>query len=199
MEGTQLTYAMRGARQWVAAAIGGAFLCGGLYAIYWLLALGGGELTIAGYIFLLVPGGAAAFGVYALDIGLTARTTYVLGARTLTHARESVFQRKRDEIARGTVTHISQQYSPPGEDAPSGDPGNWTTFVNYKLPGEKKERDLPIDGLSSEAEARWLGPLLAEWAGVKLKRGHGPAFEEADPAELPDLSDEKDGSPTGAR
>ncbi|TWO70796.1 hypothetical protein FN976_14730 [Caenimonas sedimenti] len=188
MKGTQLTFAVRGgAKQWALVALGSALVCGGLYGIYWLFE-GSGELTVAGYIFLLVPAAVAVFGVYVLDIALMARTTYVLGARTLTHARESLFQRKRTEIARDTVTAITQQYSPPGDSHPAGHPGDWTTFVVYTLPGERKVRELAIDGLNSQAEARWLGPLLAKWAEVKMKRGFGPAFEEADAAGLPDLS-----------
>ena len=39
--------------------------------------------------------------------------------------------------------------------------------------------------MATPAEAAWLGPLLANWGKVRLDRGFGPAFEEADRAELP--------------
>ena len=189
-EGTRLTYAVRGGvKQGVLVALGAALLAGGLYAIYWLFA-GSGELTVAGYVFLLVPAGVATFGVYVLDIALLARSSYLMDALTLTAARESLFVNKRVQIGRSAIDHLHQQYAPPGESAPSGDPGSWTTFVAYTKPGEKKLRELPIDGLCSEGEARWLGPLIATWAGVKLQRGFGPAFEEADVSELPDVPQE---------
>ncbi len=41
--------------------------------------------------------------------------------------------------------------------------------------------------MRSPEEARWLGPLLAEWAGVAVTRGFGSGFEEADEKEMPSL------------
>lgn len=184
---TQLTYAVRGgAKQAVLVALGGALLLGGLYGIHALLA--GGGLTVAGYILLLVPAGIALAGVYVLDIALVVRTTYRLGPVVLSSSRESLFGRRSQDIPRAAVQSIQQNYSPPGDSAPAGHPGDWTTLVTYRALADGKERVLALAGLSTPAEARWLGPLLAGWAGLPLQRGFGPAFEEADPAELPDPS-----------
>jgi hypothetical protein len=185
--GTRLTYAVRGgASQLVLIALGAALLAGGLWGTLWLLGAGG--LTIAGYVFLLVPVGVALFGVYVLDIALLARSVYELDAQMFTGRRESVFQRKRTEIPLGAIRHILQQYAPPGNSSPAGAPGTWTTFVSHRALADGRERDFALDGLHSPEEARWLGPLLAGWAGVPLKRGFGPALDEADPQDLPDPS-----------
>jgi hypothetical protein len=184
----RLTFAVRGGlKQYLLAALGAALLLGGLYGSWWMLA--GGELTLAGFIFLAIPAGIALFGVYVLDIALLARTTYVLDSGLFAWRRYSIFGNKSLEIPRQQVRGISQQYSPPGRSQPRGHPGNWTTFVSYEVVGTKKARDLAIDGLSTPEEARWLGPVLAKWSGVRLQRGFGASYAEADPAELPDLPD----------
>ena len=42
--------------------------------------------------------------------------------------------------------------------------------------------------LPSSVAAQAASPAAAaEWAGVPLQRGFGPAFAEADPAELPEI------------
>lgn len=188
VEGTRLTHAIRGGKsQWFMVALGSAILFGAVYFLQWLLVGTGGDLTIFGWIFLLLPVGVGVFGVYVLDIALLARTHYTLGARSLIYERKSVFQKKRVEIARDSITSLSQDYSPPGDSQPQGHPGYWTTFVGYKVPPERKERFLAIDGVKSEEEARWLGPMLVKWSGVKMKRGFASGWEEADPAELPEL------------
>jgi hypothetical protein len=185
----RLTFAVRGGlKQYLLVALGAALLLGGLYGIWWMLA--GGELTVAGFIFLAIPAGVALFGVYVLDIALLARTTYVLDSGLLAWRRHSIFGDKSLEIPRQQVKGISQQYSPPGQSQPQGHPGNWTTFVSHEVPGTGKVRDFAIDGLSTPEEARWLGPLLAQWSGMRLQRGFGASYDEADPAELPDLQDE---------
>ena len=184
VDGVQLTYAVRGGlRQLVLVVLGVTLLLGGLYALRWLMV--GGDLTAAGYVFLLVPGGVVLFGVYVLDIALVARTTYLLGSLYLVWTRHSLFGRKSLEIPRHAVKAIAQQYSPPGPSDPTGAPGDWTTFVAYQAMGDPKPRDFALDGLKTPEEAAWLGPLLAQWSGMRLQRGFGPAFEEADPAELP--------------
>ena len=184
VEGVQLTYAVRGGfRQLVLLVLGAALVVGGLYGLRWLIA--GGDLTAAGYVFLLVPGGVVLFGVYVLDIALVARTTYLLGSLHFVWTRHSLFGRKSLEIPRHAIEGITQQYSPPGPSDPSGAPGDWTTFVAYQAMGDKKPRDFALVGLKSPEEAAWLGPLLAQWSGTRLHRGFGPAFKEADPAELP--------------
>ena len=187
VEGVRLTYAVRGGvKQLALVAFGAALLLGGLYGVYWLMA--GGGLTAAGYVFLLVPGGVALFGVYVLDIALLARTTYLLGSVLFVWTRHSIFGEKSLEIPRGSVKAITQQYSPPGPSAPTGAPGDWTTFVSYHDTSTGKPNDFALDGLKTPEEAVWLGPLLAGWGGVELRRGFGPAFAEADPAELPAIA-----------
>ena len=81
---------------------------------------------------------------------------------------------------------IFRHYSPPERSAPQGSPGSWVTFIQYDDDG-KKSRELPLAGLHSPEEARWFGPFFAKWASVELKRNHAAAFEEADPADLPEL------------
>ena len=186
-DGMLLTYAIRGgAKHWALVLLGAALLLGGLYGLYWLLV--GGELTAAGFVFLLVPACVVLAGVYVLDIALLARTTYLLGSENFTWTRQSLFGRKSQAIARESVKAVRQHYSPPGPSAPGGADGDWTTFIEYQAKGMRKPGKFALYGLQTLGEARWLGPLLAQWGRVPLQRGFGPAFEEADPAELPDIS-----------
>ena len=162
--GTRLTFAVRGGlKQILLVALGAALLLGGMYGIYWLLV--GGELTVAGFIFLLVPAGVALFGVYVLDIALLARTTYVLDGGLFAWRRHSIFGDKSLEIPRQQVKGISQAYSPPGQSAPQGHPGTWTTFVSYEPVGSKESRDLAMDGLSTPEEAAMAGPPAGKMVG----------------------------------
>jgi hypothetical protein len=147
----------------------------------------GGDLTAAGYVFLLVPGGVVLFGVYVLDIALLARTTYLLNSVLFVWTRHSLFGDKSLEIPHGSVKAIAQHYSPPGPSSPRGAPGDWTTFVSYHDSVTGKPNDFALDGLKTAEEAAWLGPLLAKWGAVRPQRGFGAAFEEADPAELPEI------------
>jgi hypothetical protein len=184
--GMRLTFAVRGGlKQYLLSALGAALLAGGLYAIYWLLT--GGELTVAGFIFLVIPAGVALFGVYVLDIALLARTTYVLDSGNFAWRRHSIFGDKSLDIPRQQVKGISQQYLPPGYSQPQGHPGSWSTFVSYEEIGTRKARDFAMTGLSTPEEARWLGPLLADWAVVTIQRGFSAAYVEDVPVELPDL------------
>lgn len=185
--GDLLTYAVRGGGgHTFLLALGATCLLGGAWAAYWLLSEG--ELTVAGAIFvLLLPGGAMLFGVHSLNIALWLRHEYLLGRYAFTARAYSLFGDKRTEIARDTITGISQYYTPPKASSPTGAKGEWTTFVAYRLAGDGKPGDFALDGADTEEEARWLGPLLAEWAAVPLKRAHGAAYLEADPDELPKL------------
>lgn len=186
--GTRLVFAVRGGiKQVLLVALGAALLLGGLYGLYWMLTEG--ELTVAGFIILLIPAGVALFGVYVLDIALLARTTYVLEGALFSWRRYSIFGDKSLQIPRQQIKGIHQAYSPPGPSQPQGHPGYWTTFISYESVGSRKPSDLAMDGLSTPEEARWLGPLLEKWSGLKLKRGFGAAYDEADPAELPGLQD----------
>lgn len=186
---TVLTYAVRGGKAApVLTTLGAVCLLGGLWGIQWLLV--GGGITVAGLIFaIVVPGGLAAFGAHCLNIVFLARDDYALGGHGLIARGYSLWgSGKATEIPRAAVTGIVQRYTPPGPSSPSGDPGTWTTFVAWKGK-DGKEGEFALAGLGSPAEARWLGPLLAKWAGVPLRRGHGAGFEEADAAELPPLDD----------
>jgi hypothetical protein len=166
--------------------LGALCLLGGAWTIFWLLS--GGELTVAGALFLfLIPGGAMLFGVHALNIALWLRHEYLLGGLLFAARTYSLFGNKQQEIARAEIVGIRQDYTPPDNSSPTGAKGEWTTFVVYREAAGKRERALPLEGAHSEAEARWLGPLLANWAKVQLRRGHGAGFEEADPSELPRL------------
>lgn len=86
------------------------------------------------------------------------------------------------------ITGIAQQYSPPGRDSSTRNPGTWATILSYR-DKMKTGCELAFDGMGSPEEARWLGPWVASWAGISLKRGHATAFEEADPQELAKLDD----------
>ncbi len=185
--GEILTHAVRaGGGHAFLIALGALCLLGGAWAMYWLLSEG--ELTVAGVIFMiLVPGGVMAFGVYALNIALWLRHDYLLGRYALAARVYSVFGDKRREIARGDIVGIRQYYTPPKSSSPAGAKGDWTTFIAYREGGHGSENEWPLDGDGTEDEARWLGPILVQWANVPLKRGHGAGVEEADPAELPEL------------
>ncbi len=182
--GTLLTYAVRGgAKQAALTALGAGFTLGGAWFLYWLL---GDGLTIAGALLLLVPAGGVLFGLYCLDITLLAHTAHLLSRHGLSVRRYSLFGSTNTDIPRQAIVEISQRYSPPGPSAATGSPGDWVTFVVYRPTGDDKATEHAMGGLHTEAEARWLGPLLAEWAHVPLRRGFGAGYEEADPAELPD-------------
>lgn len=184
----RLTFAVRGGlKQYALAGLGAVLLLAGFYGVYWMLA--GGELTVAGFVFLLIPAGVALFGVYVLDIALLARTTYVMDSGMLAFRRSSLFGDKSLEIPRQQIKGISQHYSPPGDSQPQGHPGSWATFVSHESVGSRKPTDLALDGLSTPEEARWLGPLLAQWTGIPIQRGFAASYDEADRAELPDLPD----------
>lgn len=217
---TQLTYAVRGGKgQVVTAALGvGLALCG-LWGLGWLL-LGAGDLTVAGYVFLLVPIGILVFGAYSLDVAFFARTCYVLGTHTFVAQRVAIFKPSRTIIARKSVLEILRQYSPPGHRAPVGSAGDWVLFLAYKddqlgvgfasdglqtqdevksyssLLGERRDGgrriDFPLAGMHTHDEMQWLAPLLCEWAGLPLKEVVNPAFVEADPTQLPPVSSAAD-------
>lgn len=153
----------------------------------WLL--GGGELAIAGYVFLLVPVGVSVFGAHCLDIALFARTRYLLGTHGFSARRIALFKSSQTDIPRQAVVEIMQQYSPPSSSAPTGSPGDWVTFLVYR--DGKRNGEIPLDGMHTPEEAKWLAPLLSRWAGVPVRKGFGPAFEEADPAELPSCGKEE--------
>jgi hypothetical protein len=185
--GDELIYAVRnGSGHLFLVALGMACLLGGAWTIYWLATES--ELTVAGYIFiLLVPGGAMLFGVYSLNIALWLRHGYILGQYAFSARSYSLFGDKRQEISRQSIQGIRQSYSPPEESEATGAPGHWVTFVSYIRADNGKPDDFAVDGMRTKAEAQWLGPILSHWANVPLQRGFGAAFEDADPTELPDL------------
>jgi hypothetical protein len=186
-KGDVLTYAIReGTGFMVLLAIAAVLIGGGVWAMYWLAA--GGGLTIAGIIFmLLVPGSIILAGVYSLDAALWRRHEYLLGPSGLEARRVSLFGAKSLAIHRSSIVAINQAYSPPSASSGNKTPGDWVTFVTYRDGMSGKETDYALDGMTSAEEARWLAPLLCDWAKVPLKRGYGAAFDEADPKELPKL------------
>lgn len=184
---TVLTYAVRGGKAGaVLGALGAVCLLGGAWGIYWLLS--GAEFTVAAVVFIVVvPGGLIAFGAHCLDTAFWARREYVLGSLGLVARRQSLYgSGATTEIPRASATAVTQRYTPPGRSSPTTSPGTWTTFLAWRRK-DRHEDEFAFDGMHSPEEARWLGPLLAKWAGVPLKRGFGAQFEEADPDELPTL------------
>ena len=184
---TTLTYAIRGGKAHVMlATLGATAVVGGIGFIVWMV--GGGGLTIAGVVFTIVVGGVLlAFGAHCLDIVFLARSEYLLRRSDFVAGRSSIWGKKRTEIKRSNITAVAQRYSPPESSSSTGAPGTWTTFLVSRKKVGKGSDEFPIDGQGSVEEARWLGPLLAEWAGVPSTRGFGSEFEEADEKELPSL------------
>lgn len=183
--GLRLCFAVRGgAAQAVLLVLGLALVAGGLWG-GWALMRGEGEWTPFGWALLVAaPGGVLLAGVYVLDRALWARTEYVLAQGVFSERQTSLFARRRTDVARSLIVEISQEYTPPGSGKPAGTPGTWVTFVQWCEPGAEL-RSLALDGLHTQQERRWLGPLLRDWAGVPLRRGYGASAEEADPAEFP--------------
>lgn len=182
--GERLSYAVRGgSSQAVLMGLGMALVAAGLAGALWLAR--GGGLTVAGWILLvLVPGGAILGGAYLLDRALWARTDYVLGNGMIAVRHVSLFGTRRLEIPRSLILGLVQQYTPPGHSAPAGSEGDWVTLVEWRTP-EGQHKGLVFDGLHTDQERRWLGPLLAEWTRMPIRRGFSASAEEADPAELP--------------
>jgi hypothetical protein len=70
--------------------------------------------------------------------------------------------------AHSTVTHIEQQYFPPPSNSSAGSSGSWTTFVFFNHGSELKVRT--FEGMGSEQERDWLGPIIAKWANKPLRQ-----------------------------
>ena len=175
---TTLTYAIRGGKaQVMLATLGATAVSCGIGFIAWMVY--GGGLTIAGVVLMIVIGGALlAFGAHCLDTVFLARSEYLLRRSDFIACRSSMWGKKRTEIQRSALTGITQTFYPPG---------TWTTFLIRPKKVGKGIGDFPLDGQRSVEEARWLGPLLAKWAGVPLTRSFGGGLEEADEKELPSL------------
>ncbi len=178
-----VSYVPRGGKGVAAVtALGVGCLLG---AVWFAGTILGPEATIAGWILvLIVSGSVGAFGLHCLQRTLYERHDYRLGSASLLASHRSLWSGTRSvEIPRAEIIQILQQYAPPKRGAARGDPGSWVTFVS------RKGSDFALSGMATEAEARWLGPLFAQWAEVPLKRTQGAAFEEADPGELPSLDE----------
>lgn len=186
---TTLTYAVRGGNaRVVLAMLGTAAVAGGLGFIFWMV--GGGELTIAGMVLTIAVGGTLlVFGAHCLDTVFLAKSEYLLGKFAFIACRSSMWGRKRTEIPRSAVTGVAQHYFPPDSSSATGNPGTWTTFLVSRKKTGKGSDELAFDGMRSPEEARWLGPLVAEWAGVAVRREFGSGFEEADEKEMPSLDE----------
>lgn len=178
-----VSYVPRGGKAIVAVAVLGVS-CLAAAAAFASSIVGAGT-TIAGWILVtIVSGSAAAFGLHCLQRVLYERHDYRLGSASVIASHRSLWRGTRSvEIPRADITHIAQQYSPPKRGAARSDPGSWVTFLG------RKDSDFALAGMGTEAEARWLGPLFAQWAEVPLKRTHGAGFDEADAAELPSLDE----------
>lgn len=182
-----LTYAVRGGRAGaVLGTLGLASVAGGAWGAYWMLS--GGGLTAAGMLFtVLVPGAFLAFGAHCLDTAIWARQEYALDRDGLVARRRSIRgSGTTTRVPRKAIKEIAQRHSPPGRSSPTGSPGTWTTFVAWRDP-RGAVVELPMVGMGTPEEARWLGSLLSNWAQAPLTRGHGAGFEEADPGDLPRL------------
>ena len=176
---TVLSYAVRGGKaKRVLGLLGGACIAAGAWGAYWLLS--GGGLTLAGVVLLvLVPGGLVAFGAHCLDTVFWARRDYLLGARSLISRRYSLRGGGIDkEIERSAITGVVQRYTPPGDSEASGSEGTWTTFLAWRRQDGRLD-EYPFGGMGSSAEALWLGPIVAGWAGVLIERGRGPMLEQS--------------------
>ncbi len=183
--GTRLVYAVRGgAALWVLLALALMLFAASIASARWLG--WGADLTVAGWLlFILLPGGAALAGVYVLDVLFWRQTQYTLDEGTIDVRVRSLFHGHGTQIARAMVTGVEQAYTPPAQDAATGDPGTWAVLVNYRaIKGHAAS--LALVGMGSEEESEWLGPLLAQWAKAPLARGFGASVaDEANPAELP--------------
>ena len=125
------------------------------------------------------------FGVYALDLALWRRDEYLLSRYVFSARRHSLFGARRRDIPRQEIVGIHQRYTPPDASSAAGAPGHWTTFIASR-DADGTDRELPIDGLRTAAEARWLAAVLVAWAGVPLLRVHaddGDADDLAPPPE----------------
>ena len=185
--GTLLTYAVRGGRRQSAVkALGVLLVLAGAWAIYWLLS-GGDDLTLAGAVLLIVPAGVTLLGVHCLDITLRAHTEILIGRHSLSIRRHALFGASVTDIPRRDIVEIAQQYSPPATNAGLISPGEWVTIVAFQQTTGGQATEQAIDGLHTSEEARWLGPLLANWAEVPLRRGFGAGLEEAEGENMPNL------------
>jgi len=178
---TVLSYAVRGGKaRLVLGALGVACLAAAAWGAFWLLS--GGGLTVAGVVLVvLVPGGLAAFGAHCLDTVFWARREYLLGARGLTTRRYSLRgNRTEKEIERSAITGVVQRYTPPGDSEASSSEGTWTTFLAWRRQDGRLD-EYAFGGMGSSAEALWLGPIVAGWAGVLIERGRGPMLDQSEP------------------
>jgi hypothetical protein len=182
--GTVLTYAVRGGRSFYFLIVAGAVAvaCCASVLVRWLTQ---GELTGAGFVFLLLPVAGIAFGAHCLDLALRAQSEYVLEGDALAFSRRALFGARSQRIPRAAIVEISQQWTPPGPSAPSSSPGTWATLVSFRTDGTKRQQELALDGMGTPQEAGWLGPLLAAWAKAPLRKGVGVSAVEAGDDDLP--------------
>lgn len=176
-EGEVLTYAVRGGRyQALIIVLGAALVAGALALAAWLLI--GGEIAIAGLIFIVVvPGACLAAGAHCLDIALRARTEYRLAPEYLTATRYAIWGNRRQQVARSRITRISRRYARPADNMPAGTKGTWGVVVVHQ-DDAGRERELPIDGTHVSEEATWLRKRLAGWARISAAE----AESDAEPA-----------------
>jgi hypothetical protein len=181
----RIVYAVRGGMLHLfITSLGVALIAAGGWGMIWL---GGGGLTIAGVVFmLLVPGGAILSGVYCLDRMWWARSEYILSSQMFSARTYSLFGNKHQDIPRSAIRAIVQYYTPPSASASRSHEGEWVSFIRWRDPTRDKAREFAMEGMHSSEERNWLGPLLANWAKVELTRGFSASAEEVDPSELPE-------------
>jgi hypothetical protein len=191
-DGTELTFAIRRGQYYIFTILVGVACL--LFFGYWLVVFTKGwiidreEILIGGVIFYLVMLGGFLFGVYTLDRMLHASSRYVLGENRFIASYNSLFKRSRTEIDRKLIVEVLRLYTPPKN--PKLD-GRYQIVVAYRQPNAQRG-EFALEDYSEEAAA-WAGPLIAQWADVKMKRDYAPGFEEADADEdAPDHVREQD-------
>lgn len=123
---------------------------------------------------MLVILGGVAFGVRVPDRMLFATTRYRLGEYRLFATVNSLFKRSSIEIARRQILQILRLYTPPET---VKDEGTYRTIVIYRMPNAGRG-ELASEGIT-EQEAERIGPMIAEWANVPMRRDFAAGYEEA--------------------
>lgn len=178
-DGTELTFAIRGGPYYIFTILVGAACV--LFFGYWLFiftkgwVIDGEEILIGGVFFYLVMLGGFVFGVYTLDRMFIAASHYLLGANHFAATYSSLLKRSRTEIERRQITEVLRLYTPPKD---AGLDGSYRIIIVYRKPNMERGEFALED--YSKAAAEWAGPLIAQWADVKIKRDFSGGYEEAD-------------------
>jgi hypothetical protein len=175
--GPELVFAIRGGKgYYLTWAIGvgclAAFGYGALYVLQGWLSDPLGNLLGGGFFFLIMAAGVA-FGLYVV-FRLLGSTTYLLAPDAMRVTSGFLRPRVKFEVERSHIRGVEQNYTPPKEAAVDG---TWKVLLSYAdLKG--KTREFSFEGWTAE-EARWLAPIVSEWANVRFKSEMSAEFEEA--------------------